>query len=148
VSCFNLTKRIYRLRESDVIKIIAVEVMSDSTLSTNKMMVTLQVSVEMGPFTARTKRYYQPKIIQQPECPVDGIKRDCRYTVPDTLENLIGIWMIPCLSNFTKNFYALMRQLDSFFTANHLEVFHSLFDVFLLDFHNHLPVKNRFLLTR
>lgn len=106
------------------------------------MMVTLQVSVETGSFTARTERYYQPEIIQQPDCPVDCIKRDCRYAVPDTLENLIGIRMIPCLSNFTENFYALMRQLYPFVTANRLEVFHSLFDFFFPDFHNRLLVKN------
>ncbi len=106
---FNLTKRAYRIRESDVIKIIAIEVSSESTLPTNKMMMTVQVSVETGPLTARTKRHNQSKIIQQPESPVDGIKRDCRYTVSDTLEDQIGIWMILCLSNFTEDFYALMR---------------------------------------
>ena len=106
------------------------------------MMVTLQVSVETGRFTACTERCDQPKIIQHPECPIDGIKRDCRYTVPDTLENLIGIWMIPCLRNFTKNFHPLMRQLDSFVTADRLEVFHSQLDFLLLDFHNHSPFKN------
>ena len=52
VSCFNFTKRNHRIRESDVIKIIAVEVTSEPTLPTNKMMVTVQVGVETGPFTA------------------------------------------------------------------------------------------------
>ena len=137
VSCLNLTQGAYRVRQSDVIKIIAVEITGESTLSANKMMVVLQVGVETGPSAARTKQYHQPKILQQPECPVDGVKRDGWHTVPDTLENLISIRVIPCLRNFTENFHALVRQLDPFAPANRLEDFHPLVNFFLLDFHNH-----------
>jgi hypothetical protein len=142
---FNLAERPYRIRQSDVIKIIAGEVTRESALPANEMMVTLEIGVETGASKARTQRYDQSKIIQQPECPVDGIKRDCRYALPDTLENLVGIRVISCLSNLTEDFYALMRQLDSFVTANRLEMFHALFYFIFLDLHIHALVKNRFL---
>ncbi len=85
------------------------------------MVVALQVCIKAGSFPAGTKGCYQAKIIEQPKCPVNGVKRYRWQPPPDTPVNLLGIRVIFGLRNFAKNLQALMRHLNPFITTHRFE---------------------------
>ena len=118
------------------------EVAGKSALFTDKMMVFLEIRVKPRRLTARAKRFHQPKIIEQPQRPVDRIERERWQTISDALKDPVNIRMIIRLSYFPENLHPLMGQFNTGITTNLLKASHPLFDFFRVDLHNEFFCKN------